>query len=260
MSDPAHNSSLPYRGQPQGLAFTLIELLVVISIVALMISILLPALKTARETARTVMCHANLRQVKLYSDVYTTDHKNYMPYSTEGTTDANADQDAKAWFTQYRDAYSAPPDVFECPSGLGDNASGGLRNSPPGAGSYALAMTEDGDHSYAANGHYFFRNDQWQAATDSGRIIRARISQIPNTSDYFAFSEGRSSFLGGWAPGNDVTFRHAGYDAINLVFFDGHAETWKLADSTGLEEPALIGLPGYDYMPWRDPNDRVVNR
>lgn len=252
----------------RGRAFTLVELLVAVAIVALLIAMLLPAIKTARDTAQSVHCMNNLWQLKLCTDYYRNDHRGFLPYATEGDKiDTQFDATAQAWFTYYRENYTKDQNAYDCPSGLGDNAAGGLKNTATNAGTYSLAMTETGQMSYAANAHYMFRNDNWQAATaeiprDSGNavIVRARFSQIINPKEYFAFSEGNASFLGGWAPGNHVTFRHRGYEAINLVFFDGHAETYSLEDSTDSIEPVMLGMSGYDFQPWRNPNDRVVNR
>lgn len=66
------------RSAPQSRGFTLIELLVVIAIIALLVSILLPALSAARESARSMLCLANLRQVGLYAALYSQDSRDYL--------------------------------------------------------------------------------------------------------------------------------------------------------------------------------------
>jgi prepilin-type N-terminal cleavage/methylation domain-containing protein/prepilin-type processing-associated H-X9-DG protein len=59
--------------------FTLVELLVVIGIIAVLISILLPTLNRARESARSVKCLSNMRQLSEAVFMFAQDHKGYMP-------------------------------------------------------------------------------------------------------------------------------------------------------------------------------------
>lgn len=59
--------------------FTLIEMLVVISIITLLIAILLPALRLARNSARSVQCLSNLRQMGIAIHSYTIAYDDVLP-------------------------------------------------------------------------------------------------------------------------------------------------------------------------------------
>lgn len=60
-------------------AFTLVELLVVIGIIALLIAALMPALSRARESARTIRCATQLRQIGMGFQMYRNDWSNFLP-------------------------------------------------------------------------------------------------------------------------------------------------------------------------------------
>ena len=51
--------------RPQKLGFTIVELLVVIAIIGVLVALLLPAVQMARESARSVKCRNNLKQLAL---------------------------------------------------------------------------------------------------------------------------------------------------------------------------------------------------
>jgi prepilin-type N-terminal cleavage/methylation domain-containing protein len=64
--------------------FTLVELLVVIGIISVLISILLPVLGSARQSAESVQCLSNLRQIGQAAMIYAQFNKNWFPQPCPG--------------------------------------------------------------------------------------------------------------------------------------------------------------------------------
>ncbi len=62
-------------------AFTLIELLVVIAIIAILAALLLPALSRAKESARSIQCLNQLRQISLATRLYAEENDDLFPRS-----------------------------------------------------------------------------------------------------------------------------------------------------------------------------------
>jgi prepilin-type N-terminal cleavage/methylation domain-containing protein/prepilin-type processing-associated H-X9-DG protein len=75
-----HNAR-PARAVRSRTAFTLIELLVVIAIIAILASLLLPALSRAKDSARSIHCLSQMRQVMLAAHVYADDNDDLFPRS-----------------------------------------------------------------------------------------------------------------------------------------------------------------------------------
>jgi len=60
-------------------AFTLVELLVVITVITVLVALLLPAVQAARESARSMECRNNLKELALAVQLYTQAYDIYPP-------------------------------------------------------------------------------------------------------------------------------------------------------------------------------------
>lgn len=210
-------------GSKRSHGFTLVELLVVIGIIALLISMLLPALNRARESAKTVACSSNLRQIFLACRMYGNDYNEYVPYRSDLATGADAwDQQwnfvlvnlkylpAKEWSTTDPGVATAVGEVFSCPAtGL-----------PLDESSYRT--------DYSINYRHTFGGVGWAAQT-------SKFTQVRHSATTVMLGDGsRKNYVMIWPYYNDdpnetwniytPDYRHPSKTG-NFCMFDGHVET-----------------------------------
>jgi len=155
--------------------FTLIELLVVIAIIAILAALLLPALQAAKETARTIVCINNMKQITLGTLLYAETWGGYIPASINWQTGA----DYKQWPNSIKEFLKADnytdglTETYSCPS-----------NSPkPDWVKYPL--------QYGCNGigKSYQNNNNGRLMRGSGDHDRTLTGKILRPSDIFLYGD-----------------------------------------------------------------------
>ncbi len=122
-------------------AFTLIELLVVIAIIAILAAMIMPVLNRAQQTAKSVACKNNLKQLGYAAQVYLTDNQSIYPPRSY----------LDRWPDKFYDSYAHEVKILLCPSET--------TNAPLTAGSSVSNNVADASpRSYLINGwnDYFY--------------------------------------------------------------------------------------------------------
>lgn len=235
----------------RGRGFTLIELLVVIAIISVLAALLLPTLRRAKDSAKTVVCVNNLKQIHLAFTLYAEDNEDYMPRIS---TLATVSQPVGTWCQQLgRAGYLGSPEIhtttfgpspaqrwsiFHCPAETNPTQSlvtQAYWDYPYSRSSYVVNMML----SYSTWGHRrgfqlgprFSPGGGFVAANTPEPVSRSEAPFVTDAEDqgdgwtlnYFTDAIDLIAcevYIGSYT-GYYHTFRHPGKRA-NMMYMDGH--------------------------------------
>jgi len=244
-------------------AFTLVELLVVVSIIAMLLAVLLPSLNKARETAKTIICQTNLKNLGTAWDAYAVSNNGLivsaLTYKTDDATDAlRASYTTYSWVyapvnlttkvtisekqktvaTREQEEYGIKQGklfpyasdfgVYHCPS----DKTGHFR-------SYSIPDNMNGEQSFMTGSY----KKPWDSLTKTAQVRRPSGKYVVIEED-----DTRAYNVDSWEPVITVTgfnnattttyqydplaVRHSGYTKSCFAFADGHGEQHRWSDET----------------------------
>jgi prepilin-type N-terminal cleavage/methylation domain-containing protein len=223
--------------------FTLVELLIVIAIIGILTALLLPALNSARHKALAVSCVNHLKQFAIGAQMYASDNNGWLVPNTaapgtnswvEGTMKYDLQATNTTLIRQSKlFPYVGHTAVFRCPSDMSVSIFGNRVRSYA-MNSWIGSRTMESVSTPGRGFRTFVKESEFAVAGAATLWLLADEHELTIDDGYFLVTMDDSQPFA-----SHPALRHRRGFALNFV--DGHAEAWKLRDSTTRSSPQSVG-------------------